>query len=67
MNTLHEWRVVSGLSQRAAAELVGVSSVTWSDWERGRKQPRIRLALKIAEITDGVVPVTYWENSISSS
>jgi DNA-binding XRE family transcriptional regulator len=58
---LKQWRTVTrNLSQADAAEMVGVHQNTWSDWENGRKAPRIETALRIAAVTDGVCPVEAW-------
>ena len=38
--TLQDARVARGLSQSAAAELVGLHQSTWSRIERGEQQPR---------------------------
>jgi len=57
---LKEWRENQALSQVAAAERIGVSQPTYSDYERGRKIPRTQLALKIQAVTDGAVPVAAW-------
>lgn len=59
---LKEWRAAKGLSQEAAAALVGVRQPTWSDWEHARKRPQIEQALKIAEVTDGAVAVEAWRD-----
>ena len=39
-NLLRRWRAETCLSLRRAAELLGVSFATVSQWERGRKVPR---------------------------
>lgn len=57
---LKGWRSGKGLSQQAASALIGVSQNTWSDWESGAKQPRISAGLKIAEVTEGAVPIESW-------
>jgi len=56
---LSEWRLAKELSQTAAGELVGVSQVTWSDWESGKKCPHVGQAVKIARVTG--VPCAAWE------
>lgn len=57
---LREWRLARNLTQAEAARELGVSQPTLSDYERGVKQPRIALALRIAERTAGNVPVESW-------
>jgi DNA-binding transcriptional regulator YiaG len=42
---LKEWRERLGLTQRQAAERLGVSERTFQQWEQGRQSPR-GLALK---------------------
>lgn len=54
------WRKRRKLTQEKAADLVGVRQATWSEYEHGKKIPRTRLALKIAKLTRGAVPVTAW-------
>ena len=53
------WRLTQGLSQTAAGELVGVSQVTWSDWESGKKCPHVGQAVKLERVTG--VPCEAWE------
>jgi transcriptional regulator with XRE-family HTH domain len=57
---LRAWRDGRGLSQQEAAELLGVSQASVSDYERGVKSPDVDRALRIAETTDGSVPVESW-------
>ena len=57
---LRAWREAKGLTQTAAAELIGVSQPSYSDYENGKKFPRIENAIKIAGTTDGAVPVAAW-------
>jgi transcriptional regulator with XRE-family HTH domain len=56
---LRAWREQSGLSQAAAAERVGVSQATWSDWEAGKKCPQIAQAIRLEK--EMGLPVTAWE------
>ncbi|MBS1509457.1 MAG: helix-turn-helix transcriptional regulator [Bacteroidetes bacterium] len=39
-----------GLSQDAMPQLVGISRVTWSNWENGRTEPEVEKLLNIAGI-----------------
>lgn len=62
---LTAWRARAKKSQTACAEEVGVHQPTWSDWEAGRKNPRIAHAVAIETLTKdeaGVpaVPVASW-------
>ncbi len=57
---LRSWRVGAGLTQEAAAHLIGVSQPTYSDYEHGKKVPRTQKALEIEQTTGGAVPVTAW-------
>ncbi len=61
---LREWRTKAGLSQEEAAKRLDVRQPTWSDYEKGRKAPRIALALKIASLTGGLVPVESWGDEL---
>jgi DNA-binding XRE family transcriptional regulator len=56
---LARWRLDQGLSQTAAGDLVGVSQVTWSDWESGKKCPHVGQAVKLERVTG--VPCEAWE------
>lgn len=55
---LLRWRQAKGISQTAAANLVGVTQPTWSDWEAGKKCPHIKQAVRIEQETG--VPVSAW-------
>jgi transcriptional regulator with XRE-family HTH domain len=48
---LRAWRIAEGISQTEAGARVGVSQVTWSDWENENKEPRIQYALRIVKVT----------------
>lgn len=43
-------RVNAGLTQKEAAEKMGVSSVTMVNWEKGKTLPDIATARKLAEL-----------------
>jgi transcriptional regulator with XRE-family HTH domain len=49
------WRETSGLSEKAAAQKLGVSAATWSQWERRKREPRMSMAPMIAQVL-GVRP-----------
>ena len=58
---LKAWREdTAQITQGKAAKQLGVSQPTWSDYEHGRKVPRTRVAVKIAAMTGGAVPVESW-------
>lgn len=57
---LKKWREAEGLSQGEAGKRIDVSQPSWSDYEAGRKTPRTKLALKIADLTKGAVSVDMW-------
>lgn len=57
---MQEWRKNAGKTQGEAADAISVRQPTWSEYESGRKTPRTTTALKIAELTEGAVPVTAW-------
>jgi transcriptional regulator with XRE-family HTH domain len=48
----------SELTQRQAAERVGVSQPAWRAWETGEDIPRIDNVIRIAEVTG--IPVSAW-------
>jgi transcriptional regulator with XRE-family HTH domain len=57
---LRVWRKRAGKTQGQAADLLQVRQATWSEYESGRKTPRTTGALKLAEITEGAVPIEQW-------
>ncbi len=59
---LVEWRKKLDLTQRAAADTLGVPAPVLCDWEAGKKCARVETAIKVAEITDGAVPVESWRS-----
>ena len=56
---IRAWRENNGLSQAAAAERVGVSQPTWSDWEAGKKCPHVAQAIRLER--EAGIPVSAWE------
>ncbi len=63
---LKAWRVLRGLSQADAGEKAGVSQAAWSDYEAGRKKPRIEQAIRLSELTEDTehhVSVRDWRES----
>lgn len=57
MTALANYLKKSGITQRAFAEKVGVSDSYISEIVNGTKSPGLRLALRIATATGGVVSV----------
>lgn len=51
---LVEWRRKNGITQRAAAKLLGVEQPTWHGYENG-KTPSARKLSRLIEITGGAV------------
>lgn len=49
--TLLEWRKAQGLLQEEAGDLIGVSKVSWGNWEMGRKPPRPAHLERLSRIT----------------
>jgi DNA-binding XRE family transcriptional regulator len=47
---LRNWRIAADLTQAEAARELGSSQGTYSDWETGRKTPRLRGLLQIKRI-----------------
>lgn len=59
-SALRAWRKRAEKSQRDVAELVGVSEMTISEWERSKKRPREAYAKLIETLTAGAVPASSW-------
>jgi transcriptional regulator with XRE-family HTH domain len=53
--TLKEWRETIGLTQREAAERIGVHPMYVSQIERGRRRPGMKVATRIRDVTGGQV------------
>lgn len=56
---LIRWRKRRGLTQAQAAQMFKVSASSLCDYERGRKLPGVRVALRIARVAR--IPVLAWE------
>lgn len=63
-NTIKLWRTRMGLSQRAAAAALGVTQVTYSQWESGVSRhtgaqvtPPLTARLAAAALEHGIEPV----------
>ena len=57
---LRKWRTKHGLTFTAAAAMLGVSQATVSDWESGKKVPKLASAVAVDKKTDGAVPADSW-------
>ncbi len=58
---LKAWRAARpGLSQEAAAEMVGATQKSWDAWEDGLKAASLSFAFKLEALTEGAVPATGW-------
>ena len=42
-------RLQADLTQQEAADVIGISQPLWCDYERGRKEPGIEMARRMAE------------------
>ncbi len=57
---LKGWREAREQTQKEGAKSLGVSQGALSEYENG-KAPRLDVALKLARLTSGAVPVESWE------
>lgn len=57
---LRRWRKGAGRPLREVAKIIGVSEVTISDWERGKKRPRAEHAALIERLTGGEIHASSW-------
>lgn len=57
---LRAWRTEKGISQSKASALIDVDMVQLSKYERGVARPGLDRAVRIQEITKGLVPVDAW-------
>lgn len=60
MSALAEYRRKHSISQAIFAALIGVDQGYVSRIERGDCTPGLQLAIDIAHVTKGAVPVTCW-------
>ena len=60
-NTIREYRLKSGLSQRKLAELLGRKRNAISSWERGLTLPSVPLLLRMAKILGTLAESLYME------
>lgn len=59
-NSIREYRVARGMSQRALGTLVGRSRSMVSAWERGHYLPTLSSAFRLARALDTLVERLYW-------
>jgi transcriptional regulator with XRE-family HTH domain len=62
---LRAWRTNKGLTQTAAAAQVPASAAAWCEWETGAI-PKLKVAFRIEEITEGEVPVSAWNEEVEA-
>ena len=60
-NTIREYRVGAGLTQRELGERVGATRSMVSIWERGRSLPTLRAAFRLARSLDTFAEHLYQE------
>ena len=61
--TFAEWLIRSDTPRVQAARLLGVSRATITDLCSGRRRPALDLALRIADLAGGQVPVAVWREA----
>lgn len=60
---LREWLEKHGISRASAAEALGVSAMTITDWLRRRKTPREAYRQAIEKWTSGAIQAVEWESA----
>lgn len=60
MDKLAKWLLRTGMSQQDAAHKLGISAGYLSLLLANKRQPTARMALRIADATEGEVPVEAW-------
>jgi transcriptional regulator with XRE-family HTH domain len=58
---LRSWRTGAGLSQRAAARMLGCNQSMICYLELGRRRPGRELARRIEEASEAAVPIEAWD------
>lgn len=58
-NTIREYRLKAGLSQRKLAAMLGRSKDAVSSWERGLNLPSVPLLMRMAKILDTLAEALY--------
>lgn len=59
MNKIRDFRKKKKISQIELGNLMGVRQTTISEWEKDKKMPNIRKAIKLAKILDTTVEELY--------
>lgn len=54
------WLANSGMTTREVADALGIQVSSLHSLKEGRFRPGLALALQIAKLTEGKVPVTLW-------
>jgi transcriptional regulator with XRE-family HTH domain len=57
---LRKWRNAAGLSQAAAAKLIGASQGAWATWESGGNAPDIHFAFELERATCEAIRAAEW-------
>jgi DNA-binding XRE family transcriptional regulator len=57
---LMRWRRRAKLAQQDAAKAVGLDPCSYNRFERGGEVPGLKRAHRIAEATNGAVPIKAW-------
>lgn len=57
---LRKWREDAGLSQMAAAKLIGASQGGWAAWESGAKAPDLHFAFELERLTEESIRASEW-------
>lgn len=61
MTALEKWMCARGLRQTDLAARLDVRRSTVSLWLSGQRTPERKFANRIAALTEGAVPATYWD------
>ena len=62
---LRRWRADAALTQSETSARIGVDLPRYNAFENGRARPGLDHAVKIAEVTDGKVPVESWTIAVT--
>lgn len=67
MDLLQTYLASKGMRQSALADALGINRGYMSELASGRKRPSLDLAFRIAEVTEGAVPVSAWQPTAEAS
>ena len=59
MSKIRQLREARGMTQQDLAKTIGVSQATVSDWEKGKINPDLVRAVKLADLFDTTLDVIY--------